>query len=202
PSTVYSMLPDNSWFRLLILQPSKDLWAPIQCSLRAFKRNDVRCQYEALSYAWKEEGNKWRPLRITCNEHQVPVKGNLGSALIHLRHPSRARAIWVDALCINQNDAFEVTEQIQAMAETYRQAYRTIVWLGMMPESSATHLCKAHSLKYPEAAMEALCHIVKHWDPSKSVRELFRASWFSRKWVIQEVTLSPSVDVLFHNCRI
>jgi len=31
---------------------------------------------------------------------------------------------------------------------------------------------------------------------------LFNAKWFSRKWVIQEVALSRSVDVLFHNCRI
>ena len=51
---VYSMLPDNSWIRLLILQPSEDVWAPIQCQLRHFKRSDVRCKYEALSYAWKE----------------------------------------------------------------------------------------------------------------------------------------------------
>lgn len=54
PSVVHDMLPDNSWSRLLILQPSKVVRAPIQCQLRAFKRSDVRCKYETLSYAWKE----------------------------------------------------------------------------------------------------------------------------------------------------
>lgn len=58
-STVYSMLPDRSWFRLLILQPSTDFWAPIQCQLRPFKRSDVCGQYEALSYAWNEGDPKY-----------------------------------------------------------------------------------------------------------------------------------------------
>jgi hypothetical protein len=52
-SIVDDKLPDNSWFRLLILLPSNDIWAPIQCELRAFKRSDMRSKYEALSYAWK-----------------------------------------------------------------------------------------------------------------------------------------------------
>lgn len=133
------------------------------------------------------------------------------------------------------------------MREIYRQAYRTIVWLGMMSESEATLESDTHSLKYPEAAIASLCHIVKQWDPSQPVKyfvtnpttwsvetkesdpdcsfarnlsalsrnsstaypmglwpliRLFQATWFSRKWVIQEVAMSPLVDVLFHNCRI
>ncbi len=54
PNTIYTALLDNSWFRLLILEPSKDIWAPIQCQLRSFKRHNVHYKYEALSYAWKE----------------------------------------------------------------------------------------------------------------------------------------------------
>jgi hypothetical protein len=183
---------------------------------------------------------------MICNGNQIPIKGNLGSALIHIRHSLRARAIWADALCINQYDPIDVTEQIQAMREIYSQAYRTIVWLGM-DENFDTLLFGPQKLRYPEAAMAILCHIVKQWDPSQparyyvteretqlveakeqdldcdfardldiylnssqslysnNVRELeylFKASWFSRKWVIQEVALSRSVDVLFHNCRI
>jgi hypothetical protein len=47
-------MPDASWFRLLILEPSNEFWAPIECQLRAFKREDVRHQYETLSYAWED----------------------------------------------------------------------------------------------------------------------------------------------------
>jgi hypothetical protein len=52
--TVYSTLPDISWFRLLVLLPNNDIWAPIQCQLKPYKRGDVGGQYEALSYAWRE----------------------------------------------------------------------------------------------------------------------------------------------------
>jgi len=34
------------------------------------------------------------------------------------------------------------------------------------------------------------------------LQELFRATWFTRKWVIQEVGLSRSVEVIFCGCRI
>ncbi|OQU97633.1 hypothetical protein CLAIMM_03533 [Cladophialophora immunda] len=260
PTTIYSDLPDNSWFRLLLLQPSQDMWTPIQCQLRPFKRSSVRHKYETLSYAWKEgdpkyeweiqrqeEKDKWRPTLITCNGHQVPIKENLGSALIHLRHSSRARAVWVDALCINQSDEAEAVGQIQAMKEIYNEGYRTVVWLGRMPERLETISSDPLSLGYPEAAIASICHIVKHWDPSQPVEyfvtdpatrsvatkkpnrkcsfarkldeyftkprnpyvrdlqpleHLFEVRWFSRKWVIQEIALSRSVDVLFHNCRI
>lgn len=60
PDAVYGALPDSSWFRLLIVQPSEDMWAPLQCQLRAFKRRDTRGKYEALSYAWKEGDHRSR----------------------------------------------------------------------------------------------------------------------------------------------
>ncbi|KAK4211512.1 heterokaryon incompatibility protein-domain-containing protein [Rhypophila decipiens] len=281
PGVVYEALPDNSWFRLLILQPSDDMWAPIHCQLKPFSRNQARVTYEALSYAWnegdreepyslfnwrpsrpkvEEKGDiKWRPQQIICNGQELPVKGNLGCSLLHLRHPSRARAVWVDAICINQRDAAEVSEQIQMMPEIYGQAYRTVVWLGMESEAYAATIYEPLSLPCPEAAMALVCHIVKSWDLSQpasySVRDtvsravevrqvdsdseftrtldglfscqpphprrkqlngnrsprlghldplhdLFGVSWFGRKWVIQEVALSRSVDVMFHNCSI
>lgn len=177
------------------------------------------------------------------------MTGNLGSALIRLRHSSRARAIWVDALCINQGDQEELAAQLLVTAEIYRQAYRTIVWLGMMPQSDfRSFVSDAHSLEFPEAAIASLGHIVKYWGPSQQVRYfvtnlktrsveakepvpdcnfarnledyfrcspngyyggglrplemLFGRSWFSRKWVIKEVAMSPRTEVLFHNCQI
>lgn len=266
PNVVYEALPDNSWFRLLILQPSDDMFAPIHCQLKPLTRDQAHFKYEALSYAWKEgdpkkpvfcfwesspevveekDDNKWRPLRIVCNGHELPVKGNLGCALVHLRHPSRARAIWVDAICINQEDAAEVSEQIQTMPEIYGQAYRTVVWLGMKSQASAATIYEPLSMSSPEAAMALVCHIVKSWDASQlasycvmdpvlrtvevrgvdsdseftrkldslfssspyfqimdPLRDLFGVAWFGRKWVIQEVALSRSVNVMFHNCSI
>ncbi|KAH7153758.1 hypothetical protein DER46DRAFT_577590 [Fusarium sp. MPI-SDFR-AT-0072] len=43
------------------------------------------------------------------------VTKNLHSALLHLRDPERERMLWVDALCINQDDPKERGEQVAKM---------------------------------------------------------------------------------------
>ncbi|KAK0639558.1 heterokaryon incompatibility protein-domain-containing protein [Cercophora newfieldiana] len=259
---LYNTLPDNSWFRLLVIQPAEDEWADIQCKLQPIARKDARGKYEALSYAWNEEGDprneastpeeraKYRRPCIVFGESEVLVKWNLWDALRRLRHPSRARAVWVDAVCINQNDPAEVAHQIQAMTEIYGQAHRTIVWLGIRLDSPHDKEYGLLDLPSAEAAMAIVCHVVKQWDPSqpakyfvtnptthteearevdtdsefarnldkvlegpwaydsphkdalRPLQDLFSATWFGRKWVIQEVALSRSVDVLFRGCRI
>lgn len=62
--------------------------------------------YEALSYTW---GDPTRTKTITINDQKVAVTTNLYDALLHLRNPEKDRILWVDALCINQQDAFERT---------------------------------------------------------------------------------------------
>ncbi|KAK0728779.1 hypothetical protein B0T26DRAFT_673253 [Lasiosphaeria miniovina] len=37
--------------------------------------------------------------------------------------------IWIDAICINQNDIGEVNDQVSRMGEIYLRAGRTVVWL-------------------------------------------------------------------------
>ncbi|KAK4444358.1 heterokaryon incompatibility protein-domain-containing protein [Podospora aff. communis PSN243] len=265
PEVVYTPLPDGSWFRLLHIQPNGDVDAPITCHLHSIPRKDACDRYEALSYAWDEGGQpkepksskenersnghrEQQPLYIICNGHEVPVKRNLYDALLHLRHSSVIRAIWVDAVCINQEDSTEVSHQIQAMTEIYGQAHRTVVWLGVTPPTSTTEIYEPLNLPIAEAAMAVICHVVKRWDASlparyfvtgpprqtedmrqadmdsdfarnlddffearhaswdqsalQPLRQLFSATWFGRKWVIQEVSLSRSIDVLFRGCRI
>lgn len=40
------------------------------------------------------------------------------------------RWIWIDAICINQADPVEKSEQVWQMQEVYRRTSRVIVWLG------------------------------------------------------------------------
>jgi hypothetical protein len=64
------------------------------------------------------------------------VTVNLHEALSHLRDRSIERIIWVDAVCINQNDGEEKGQQIQLMAKIYGQASRVLVWLGEAADNS------------------------------------------------------------------
>ena len=83
--------------------------------------------YEALSYAW---GDKSVTRSITVNDMDFQVTLNLYQALQYLRLPDQSRVLWIDAICINQDDNVERCHQVQAMGDIYMNAVKVIVWLG------------------------------------------------------------------------
>ena len=55
---------------------------------------------------------------------------NLGNFLGRASSLCRPRPIWIDAVCINQNDDLEKSGQIPLMGEIYSKAAEVLVWLG------------------------------------------------------------------------
>lgn len=64
------------------------------------------------------------------------VTTNLKSALQHLRTPTMPRMIWIDALCINQEDDAERGHQVRQMDQIYRNCSRVCIWLGDAEDDS------------------------------------------------------------------
>ena len=62
---------------------------------------------------------------------------NLFKALQHLRLDTAPRVLWVDAICIDQDNIPERDAQVQLMGNIYRTAGRVIVWLGPEADNSA-----------------------------------------------------------------
>ena len=89
---------------------------------------DFEPKYEALSYTWGVS-KKGRTIRVNA-EHRVAVTDNLFLALQRLRRRYFKRAHWVDAICINQSNNEERSQQVAMMARIYRQATCINVWLG------------------------------------------------------------------------
>ncbi|KAI2616127.1 heterokaryon incompatibility protein-domain-containing protein [Hypomontagnella submonticulosa] len=84
--------------------------------------------FAALSYVW---GDYSTPRdRIICNGFSVEVTKNCFSALHHLYKVVGATTIWVDAICINQDDMREKFGQIRLMANVYSSAHMVYIWLG------------------------------------------------------------------------
>ena len=110
--------------RLLELLPGtgKD---KVHCRLSA--RLSELPTYEPLSYFW---GPPTHTIEIFVNGDSFLVTRNLGAALTWLRRPDAARVLWVDAICINQEDKLEKRDQIPLMADIYQRGKQTIVWLG------------------------------------------------------------------------
>jgi hypothetical protein len=60
---------------------------------------------------------------------ETSVGQNLGLALYHLRG-NNPLVLWTDAICIDQENENEKTDQVQLMFEIYKRSVETIVWLG------------------------------------------------------------------------
>ena len=69
--------------------------------------------YEALSYAWGED-TLHSNYQISLNGLTFAVTRNLEAALKALRKKHRNRVVWVDAICINQNDSDDKGRQVSA----------------------------------------------------------------------------------------
>ncbi|OAL48930.1 HET-domain-containing protein, partial [Pyrenochaeta sp. DS3sAY3a] len=129
----YEPLPGEGWVRLLIIEPR--LMPGFRCHMRNVELNNALGRYEALSYRWEDsENDRHADMSkldgITCNGFPMMLKRNLHLALTNLRYRVRPRILWIDAICINQDDAKERSRQVELMGTIYRHSSRTIIWLG------------------------------------------------------------------------
>ncbi|KAL2073059.1 hypothetical protein VTL71DRAFT_10383 [Oculimacula yallundae] len=90
-------------------------------------------RYKALSYVW---GTATDTRSIQLNEVAFNITNNLEVALRHLRDEIEPQRLWIDALCINQNDPIEKQAQVQLMSEIYPAADRVLCWLGPEADDS------------------------------------------------------------------
>lgn len=92
--------------------------------------------YEALLYEWGDHNYNKPDPAISINRRRFIVLPNLWLALKRLRDPSKERALWIDAICLNQDDEDEKAIQIGQMGRVYSQAVGVVIWLGLAdPES-------------------------------------------------------------------
>ena len=117
--------------RLLVLLPKPHPEDNrIQCKLLVSSLYSAP-EYEALSYTWGNPDNF--NFRIWVDDVLVPVRRNLLCALRVLRRDIE-RLLWVDALCINQEDNHEKGLQVEIIGKIFRHADQ--VWCGWVH-----HIC-------------------------------------------------------------
>jgi hypothetical protein len=74
---------------------------------------------------------------ITINEAQFQVSENLHEFLkVFSSQQERKLPIWIDQICINQDDLAEKSVQIGLMRKIYSQACETLLWLGPEADDS------------------------------------------------------------------
>ena len=110
---------------------------------------DSGTEYEALSYSWgiprmaPSTTGSFRvdielifSHHILCDKKQMLVTESLYRLLLQIRHQTKTRILWNDAICINQVDMVEKPKQLMLMGKIYRQAKLVLCWIG--PEKKNT----------------------------------------------------------------
>lgn len=145
--------------------------------------------YEALSYVWGDSTDPQQIYVKNAEDEQYctfSVTRNLFAALRRLRDADLPRTVWIDAICINQNDLEERASQVQIMARIYAYAVSVTVWLGEEADDSSRVLnllrrIVADDLKYTydwEATAKAILV-----PAAEGIAALLKRSWFRRAWV-------------------
>ena len=118
---------DAKEIRLLRLEPGIDN-DPIQCHLEPARLFDNKAPpYETVSYVW---GDMIKRRSIIVNGHPMDVHESAEIALRRLRFLQRPRSLWIDAVCINQDDVTECSQQVALMHYVYRLGDFNTIWLG------------------------------------------------------------------------
>lgn len=187
----YQPLSDGNEIRLLAILPGR-FGDPIKCTLSTVCLDDEPA-FEALSYTW---GSMSKDSSLICDSKSLKVTSNLYEGLQRLRRRKSIRVIWVDAVCINQDDVEERNQQILYMARIYKQAKQVVVWLGVT--SDENDLVPSSTKKENWIINTGS----KSWS-SKRSRQLpgswlqhFNRPWFLRVWIIQEIVFAQKVTVI------
>lgn len=128
-------LPDDT-IRLLHIRPG----APcerIACFLSTAQLS-LQSKFAALSYEW---GSEPASKEIELNEKQVWIRKNLWQCLIRLRDLEEPLVIWIDAICVNQNDIPERNQQVKFMNHIFKTARPVFGWLGEDVGISVDAIC-------------------------------------------------------------
>jgi hypothetical protein len=100
----------------------------IQCELLHYTPDDCP-PFTALSYTWDHDAQYER---IECNGMSMPIMKNLFRFLVQFRSALTVErlSLWVDAICINQQNVDERNHQVGQMRDIYTRADSVIVWLA------------------------------------------------------------------------
>jgi len=163
-------------------------------------------EFEAVSYAW---GSTENPINILIGEsgrETLTITQNLAKALPYLRYKDKPRILWIDAICVDQQNPKERGHQVKRMADIYSKAVKVLIWLGPeLDDSSRAMDClnyiasKVH-VDFTTSSMSPATNET-HWADQGvapalnevdvvAVFHFIQRSWFERLWIWQEVLLA------------
>jgi hypothetical protein len=194
-----------------ILKLQRRTWqAELQCDFVCFSIDDARTlPFEAISYTW---GTEKPTENIIVNGCRLAVTPTVSKHLRYRRSFFSEAYLWLDAVCIDQNNIQEKKWQILLMGEIYGRATRTLIWLA--------HPSEARDSSQARELLCALWDLELRFSPSKQMQQSWRLwtlqrspyipalsallsrNYFHRIWVVQEVARAQKVHIMYGHVTI
>lgn len=178
-------------------------------------------RYSALSYTW---GTRTSNRSIIVNNGVLEVGDNLYRFLTDFKKSetksdSRKRKrqwLWIDQVCIDQNNAEEKNHQVRMMAQIYSRAMETLIWLSENVTADNNAVSGPYTPQISlKAAFEALlpymllCTFARGrrslrsrceniWERERlcDIFSVIRNNrYFTRRWTIQEIILAKRIRI-------
>ena len=192
----YRSLPGLHAFRLLILEPGQ-VSQPVSIRLQVVERATVPA-YDAISYVWGDPKNK---VTIACDGRPFEITFNLYWALVRIRSVSHTRILWADAICINQSDLPERSNQVMFMGSLYSNASKVDICMGEGRDGNDFHVQTVlnDAITFGPSSLPLLPdnHPIRNDWRWYALGILMESPWFSRTWVVQEAALANEPIVLY-----
>lgn len=185
----------GNWIRVLDILPGR-FGSDVHLELRLHNLSDESREYEALSYTW---GVRTLGQWVTVNnDYRLPVTDNLYRALQRARLCRNRRTIWIDAICIDQENFEERSSQVAIMGHIYHKATLVNVLLGEPVAVTAVnhnvvpHAPEMHSFRVSyEGEPQTAAKVARgeHIDLESAMRKPY-SPWYERVWITQEFVLA------------
>lgn len=183
--------------RVIRVLPTRSEQGYIQCTMR---HTDIEDQYECLSYVWGDPSSKHH--RILINGRVFWVRDNLWNFLSVAASESRHHSfdLWIDAICIDQDNVLERNHQVRYMGKIYKSAVGIIAWFGTDPD--VTEFIGAVR---KDPGMLGELYKEEHYRTASAYRNFQRtavytglqslteAAYWRRAWITQEIVLARSI---------
>jgi len=169
---------------------------PIKCELRHHKLESLSSHiYIAISYTWGNDltlSNMTQAYNSTSKHREkdgnttVPVTSSAFEVLQNLRSHVNAVTIWIDALCIDQNDKEDNDRQIPLMSKIYENANTTVIWLCPSPSAAlaVSLVNRIFLLNRLNQIMGTKITYEVSQSAARALQEMLQRSWFERAWIV------------------
>lgn len=203
--------------RVLILESGSGRQS-LRCALQPVPlAGESPPDYETTSYVW---GNASLTGQVYIDDMILDIPVSAQKVLFRARLPDRARTLWIDAICINQKDSAERSQQVALMSRIYSMSKCNLIFLSVEKHDAASLVANvdtivadlARSTDQYRKLSEMLFDAHNNWKHTstgselsldrQALLDLFSCEWFSRLWVVQEVALAPQNVCIYGEARI